>query len=343
MFEKGNAYMPEMYGAGQVSRIDLTGYAALLGEGLSSKVGLLERLLADAHYPSLGSYKERLLANTIRDFLPRTVEVGTGFVLFPHAHSDPLGGPDLHDPLNQSAFSVSRQCDILVYDVARFPAVFRDGDFVVVRPEAVRAVIEVKGSLTIPETRSALDSFHDFATKWRGTQLFYLGHHQSVARAPGLFLMAWQIKKTRAGHPVATPSRIREIIAEFYSQNLTASEADGYPLLQQLFIYNETEITNFFDLSQPPVCNIGWTSLDGRFVRANSDGTLFRGQDRTIASLLASLHMAVAEEDFNRFFSRPGEVSNQNIPTYEYSGKSLAWLDVEDAGVFVRGVPQPKR
>jgi hypothetical protein len=34
------------------SRGDLTGYAALLGESLSSKVGLLDRLLRNAHYPS---------------------------------------------------------------------------------------------------------------------------------------------------------------------------------------------------------------------------------------------------------------------------------------------------
>ena len=72
------------------------------------------------------------------------MEVGTGFVMFPHEDPNPPGGPDLYDPLNQSAYSVSRQCDILIYDVARFPPVFRDGEFVVVRPEAVRAVIEVR-------------------------------------------------------------------------------------------------------------------------------------------------------------------------------------------------------
>jgi hypothetical protein len=74
-----------------MKRTDLTGYAALLGEGLSSKVGLLERILRDVHYPSLGQYKERVLADTIKDFLPRTVEVGTGFVIFPHADQAPPG------------------------------------------------------------------------------------------------------------------------------------------------------------------------------------------------------------------------------------------------------------
>lgn len=152
---------------------DLTGYAALFGESLTSKVDLLGRLIGGSHYPSLGQYKERLLADAIRDFLPRTVEVGTGFVMFPHADMNPPAGGQFYDPLNHSAFSMSRQCDILVYDIAKYPAIFRDRDFVVIRPEAVRAAIEVKGSLNRREVLSALTSCHDFANKWRITQLFY--------------------------------------------------------------------------------------------------------------------------------------------------------------------------
>jgi hypothetical protein len=96
-----------------MTRADLTGYAALFGESLTSKVDLLGRLLGDSHYPSLGQYKERLLADAIRGFLPRTVEVGTGFVMFPHADMNPPAGGQFYDPLNHSAFSMSRQCDIL--------------------------------------------------------------------------------------------------------------------------------------------------------------------------------------------------------------------------------------
>jgi hypothetical protein len=50
-----------------MSRTDLTltGYAALFGESISSKADLLDRLIGDAHYLSLGQYKERLLADAI--------------------------------------------------------------------------------------------------------------------------------------------------------------------------------------------------------------------------------------------------------------------------------------
>jgi hypothetical protein len=225
-----------------MTRTDLTGYAALFGDSLSSKVDLLGRLLGDSHYPSLGQYKERLLADAIRGFLPRTVEVGTGFVMFPHVDMDPPGGGQFHDPLNRSAFSMSRQCDILIHDVAKYPAIFRDRDFVVIRPEAVRAVIEVKGSLSRREVLSALTSFHDFAVKWRTTQLFY--REQGVPRTskPPLIVMAWGISTDAAGRLRITPAAACKIIAGYYAKNVNLDEVDGYPFLQQLLIHNEAEI-----------------------------------------------------------------------------------------------------
>lgn len=312
-------------------RTDLTGYAALLGESLTAKVDLLERLIGDAHYPSLGQYKERLLADTIRGFLPRTVEVGTGFVMFPHQDMNPLGGADLHDPLNQSAYSISRQCDILVYDAARYPAVFRDGDFVVLRPEAVRAVIEVKGSLSKSETMKALSSFHDFATKWRNTQIFYRDHHIPMTPAPELFIMAWRMSKDTAGRSRSSPAVIRDVISTFYADHVSPSEADGYPFLEQLLIHNEAQIIRLFELGQTGGLAFGWSSFDGQFTRVSEDGSLTRENDRTIAALLASLHWAVAEQDFNRFFSYSNEVRSHMALPYKYSGISRTWSSLCDS------------
>jgi hypothetical protein len=334
-------------------RTDLTGYAALFGESLSSKADLLDRLIGDAHYPSLGQYKERLLADAIRGFLPRTVEVGTGFVMFPHADMNPPGGVEFHDPLNQSAYSMSPQCDILVYDVARYPTVFRDGDFVVIRPEAVRAVIEVKGSLTIKETRKALSACHNFAVKWRDTQLFYRERYVPLTRKPPLFVMAWRISRDAAGRPRTTPSAVCKAIAKFYAENVELSEVDGYPFLEELLIHNEARILVCPEtepkgkgkdyrgpLESAYAWHFGSTCLDGQFVRFR-DGSVIRGGDRTIAALLASLHWAIAEEgrpgpprpltDFNRFISYQDEVRDQNALPYKYSGSSRAWSDLSQS------------
>ena len=63
---------------------DLAGFTALLGEQFGAKVNMLAQLLGDAHHPSLGAYKERILADAIASSLPKRYRIGTGFVLFPY-------------------------------------------------------------------------------------------------------------------------------------------------------------------------------------------------------------------------------------------------------------------
>ena len=239
---------------------------------------------------------------------------------------------------------MSRQCDVLVYDATRYPVVFRDGDFVVIRPEAVRAVIEVKGSLSKPETLKALGSFHDFATKWRETQIFY--HRQSVPMtpAPALYLMAWKIATDRTGRPRTTPVAIRDTIARYYSDKVPVSDLGGYPVLEQLLIHNEAQIISSFHLEEVGedyASHLGWSSVDGRFIRFSPEGRLVRDKDRTIAALLAALHWDIAQPEFNRFFSYQGEVRDHNALPYKYYGISHAWsnLSVEDSARIINRIP----
>ena len=314
------------------ARSDLTGYAALLGESFDSRVNLLERIIRGSHHPSLGRYKERLLANFIRDYIPRSFDVGTGFVLFPHEDNSPPGGVQHHDPLNQGAFTVSRQCDILVFDAATVPPVFRDDDFVVVRPEAVRAVIEVKGSLTLKDVKSLLESFVDFGRKWRTTQLFYKEHNQATTKTPAMIGMAWRIQARRGRGAVVTPTRVREEVASHYRRHVAKEELPGFPVLDHLFVYNECDISRTSWLDEVDGVNRfrdGWVSGDGRFVRFRSDGTPCRDKDRTVATLLASIHYAVGRDAFNRFFSYADETRATDLVPYAHEGFST-WL--EDLG-----------
>lgn len=54
---------------------NLTTYAAMIGEGFSSTLHRLAQIIGGSHEPSLGSYKERLLMNVIKDFIPNRYEV----------------------------------------------------------------------------------------------------------------------------------------------------------------------------------------------------------------------------------------------------------------------------
>jgi hypothetical protein len=239
---------------------------------------------------------------------------------------------------------MSRQCDILIYDVSRFPPIFRDGDFVIARPEAVEAVIEVKGSLSRKELQSALESFHDFATKWRRTQIFYIDHHQPTTPKPAVFLFAWQISTDRAGRARLSIPSARSVIARYYADNVAPTEADGYPIMHSLFVHNLAEIHSIMRVDTPDRGtswrdSFGWRSISGRFTRVAADGTLFHDKDRTIASLLAALHWRISRDDFNRFFSYTDEVRDRDALPFTDGGISFAWENLP-AGQFSAEIPQ---
>lgn len=89
------------------------------------------------HGPSVGTYRENLLQNSLRKHLPERYHVATGFI-----------------------FDLPKQIDILIYDRVDYAPIFREGDLVIVPPEAVRAVIEVKTKLTPSNLESALELLH---------------------------------------------------------------------------------------------------------------------------------------------------------------------------------------
>lgn len=216
-------------------RPDLTSHASLLGEGFASKVQLLGTIVQESHYPSIGRYKERLLAETIQQHIPEGFKVGSGFVLFPTEYKQENRPPRGFDPLNMSEHILSRQCDILVYDAMSAPVIFRDGDFVIVRPEVVKAIVEVKGNLRRKDIDKTLEDFLDFGRKWRTTQLFYREHHQELSPRPSLYLMAWEVATRSDGSAETDGTSLRKQVNEFYKKNLVRSELSGMPNFEQRY------------------------------------------------------------------------------------------------------------
>lgn len=98
-------------------------------ESLSQRV----RYIID-HGPSVGTYRENLLQNSLRKHLPERYHVATGFI-----------------------HGLKKQIDILIYDRIDYAPLFREGDLVIVPQESVRAIIEVKTSLTTKGLHSALE------------------------------------------------------------------------------------------------------------------------------------------------------------------------------------------
>ena len=79
--------------------------------------------IGSSNWPEDGRFKEMLLMNYLKKNLPSNVSVGTGFV--------------------KNGEETTKQIDLIVYDNS-IPTLFSEGDFVIVLPESVYGIIEVK-------------------------------------------------------------------------------------------------------------------------------------------------------------------------------------------------------
>jgi hypothetical protein len=129
---------------------------------LSDEVGALRDrvrfLIGDKHWPTDGEWKESAIRAVLRRHLPATALVGRGFVV--------------------AEGRTSTQIDILIHDADR-PVLFRDGDLVIVTPDAVAAILEVKASADAQVVREASGKLADVMDIVR--------HHPNPTAVAGLF------------------------------------------------------------------------------------------------------------------------------------------------------------
>jgi hypothetical protein len=78
------------------------------------------------HWPTDGHFKESILRQILRRHLPENMLIGTGFVV--------------------NSFGPSGEVDILIVDKS-MPTLFKESELLIVTPESVRAVLEVKTRL----------------------------------------------------------------------------------------------------------------------------------------------------------------------------------------------------
>jgi len=96
------------------------------------------------HHGEDGNYRELVLRNIIRRFLPNNLSIGTGFVI----SNDEEGAKR------------STQIDILIYDNS-YPLLFKEGDFIITTPQSVKAIIEVKTTIVNSDLNEILEKSKD--------------------------------------------------------------------------------------------------------------------------------------------------------------------------------------
>lgn len=110
-------------------------------EALRDRVG---SFVNEAHWLTIGEWKESILRSFLTRRLPDTVKVGRGFILTKHG--------------------LTTQCDILLYN-ASSPMLFRDGELVILTPDAVMGIIEVKSRTTRTNLAATLEKFSEIGRK----------------------------------------------------------------------------------------------------------------------------------------------------------------------------------
>jgi hypothetical protein len=128
------------------------------------------------HPTSLGTFRESRLRQYLREFTPKQLSMGTGFV----AVSKNAG---------VVCDTQSRQIDCLVFDETKRHPDLRTDDYVIVRPEAMYAAIEVKSELTLYKKKGPKSGVSkdfpfrdgDQSYRWEGTLIDSFQNIKSVA------------------------------------------------------------------------------------------------------------------------------------------------------------------
>lgn len=133
-----------------------------------------------AHAGEDGRYVESLLRQHLQKYLPRDLEVLTGFILRPAI----ITGKDGAEREGKGDRK-SRQLDIIVYDTAHYPLFQRFENNVVAPPEGVVAVLSVKKHLRSGNVKAECESLGDVADLCRCKD-----HAGQVIRGPFLGIVA---------------------------------------------------------------------------------------------------------------------------------------------------------
>lgn len=116
-------------------------------ESITSELNIIkdrvQDLIGTRHWGEVGRFKEAILKNVIKRFLPSHISIGTGFIV------DSENGDE-----------VSRQLDLIIYDNTH-PVLFAEGDFIITTKQNVKAIIEVKSCIRTHELRHVISHFDD--------------------------------------------------------------------------------------------------------------------------------------------------------------------------------------
>ncbi|MFB2680339.1 DUF6602 domain-containing protein [Shewanella mangrovisoli] len=145
-----------------------------------------EKHEGSAHHGEDGRFVEDLIREYFSKYLPKGLEILTGFVMRPAVKTGKTGKERKND-----SDAHSSQLDIIVFDSERYPIFQRFGDSVIVPPEGVIAILSVKKYLNDGDIKKECEALWN-ASKLCRTQ--YSNDRKDKVRGPYLALVCMESK-----------------------------------------------------------------------------------------------------------------------------------------------------
>ena len=164
-----------------------------------------------------GRYVEALLRSYLQKYLPKDLEVLTGFILRPAVKT----GKNTRNR-KKDTDQHSTQLDIIVYDTGTYPVFQRMGETVIVPPEGVVAVLSVKKKLRDPDIAAECQTLATVGQICRSDE----GSSQERRRGPFLALVG--AGSQLADSRVAKEKKIFGKLEELYAQPPTFDDMIGF-------------------------------------------------------------------------------------------------------------------
>ncbi|MCM1221639.1 MAG: hypothetical protein NC548_44890 [Lachnospiraceae bacterium] len=168
-----------------------------------------------AHCGEDGRYVETLIREYLKRYLPKDLEVLTGFIMRPAVKTG-LNNKTRKEEKDDN----STQLDILVYDSAKYPIFQRFGDSAIVPPEGVVGVISVKKKLKDTDIESEVTALKNVSKLCRCNN----DEHEAI-RGPFLALAAMESFKKEEP---STEEWIFEKLSKVYTKEEHFDDLIGY-------------------------------------------------------------------------------------------------------------------
>jgi hypothetical protein len=150
------------------------------------------------------------------------------------------------DILDIFTHEVSKELDIIIYDSTNHSPIYQDGDFIVVKPESVRSVIEVKSILRLSEIKKSVQNYIDFAYEWYRFGKNHQSYWNETLRLPGLFIVNWKLRNKKGNLNHSSKTITQKIIEEYKQAEITGFyyKEKYFPFITACFVYDEFMIND---------------------------------------------------------------------------------------------------